>query len=43
MGDDFGEVGGGGIRVGGAEEGKEPERLLLDKGFGIGGGLVETI
>lgn len=43
MGDDFGKVGGGGIGVGGAEESEKPERLLLDKGFGIGGGLIEAI
>lgn len=43
MRDDFSEVGGSGIGVGAAKETKQPERLLLDKGLGIGGCLVEAI
>lgn len=45
MGDDFGEVGGGGIGVGSAEVGEEAEGLLFDGGFvcGVGGGVVEAV
>lgn len=42
--DDFGEVGGGGVRVGGAGEGEEAEGVLAGGGFWVGGnGVVEGV
>ena len=42
--DDFGEVGGGGVRVGSAGEGEEAEGVLMGGGFKVGGnGVVEGV
>lgn len=43
VGDDPGEVGGGEVRVGEAEEGEEARGFSLDGGFGVGGGVEEAV
>lgn len=43
MGNDFGQVGRREIGVGGGDQCEQPQRLFLDGGFGVGGGVVEAI
>lgn len=44
MGNDLGEVGCGGVGMGGGDGGKEAEGVFFDGGFGVGGGgVVETV
>ena len=43
LGEDFGQVGRGGVRVGRAGDGEQPEGLLLDGGLGLRRGVVEAV
>jgi len=43
MPDNLGEVRRRGVGVGSADGGKEAQRVPLDGGLGVGGGIVETV